>query len=126
MRLQPTTLYTKRLQTIVRTTIGLLTGTAGVADMLSAIVPKLNWNILLGTWPIDVHNSVHGLTVVVGFFLVMLSYGLMRGKSQAWLITIELLLLSALLHVLRGGSVLASVVALALTALLGGFSHYFQ
>lgn len=124
--LQSMNVHSKHLRTIVRTTIGLLTGAAGLADMLSAIVPKLNWNILLGTWPLDVHTSVHGLTVVVGFFLVMLSYGLMRGKSQAWLITIVLLLLSALLHVLRGGSVLASVVALVLTALLGGFSHYFQ
>ena len=31
----------------VRFVIGLATGLVGIADMLSAVVPKLNWDILL-------------------------------------------------------------------------------
>lgn len=103
---------------LVRLSIGLLTGVVGVADMLSAVVPRLGWNILLGTWPVDIRFGVHQLTVVTGFFLVMLSYGLIRGKRHAWCITVALLLLSALLHILRGGSVLATLVAVLLVALL--------
>src|SRR5215471_759154 len=103
---------------IVRLTIGLATGLMGVADMLSAVVPKLNWDVLLGVWPIVASHSAQKLTVVVGFFLVMLSYGLIRGKHQAWNITLVLLILSFFLHILRGGSVLAILTALALTIML--------
>ena len=111
---------------IVRYAIGLATGLAGIVDMLSAIVSRLNWNILLGAWPIVVHHEVQRLTVVVGFFLVILSYGLIRGKHQAWTITLALLILSFFLHILRGGSILATLVALALTLLLAVLHSYFR
>ena len=113
---------------IVRLAIGLATGLVGLADMLSAVVPKLNWDILSGVWPIVVYHGAQKLTVVVGFFLVMLSYGLIRGKYQAWNITIVLLILSFFLHILRRGSVpvLAALTALALTILLSLLFRYFQ
>src|SRR5258708_9392570 len=111
---------------IVRYAIGLATWLAGIADMLSAIVSRLNWNILLGAWPIVVHHGVQRLTVVVGFFLVILSYGLIRGKHQAWTITLALLILSCFLHILRGGSILVTLVALALTLLLAILHSYFR
>lgn len=118
--------YSDQVRIIVRFIIGLATGLVGVADMLSAIVPRLNWDILLGAWPIVSHHGVQKLTVVVGFFLVMLSYGLIRGKYQAWSITLVLLILSFFLHILRGGSVLATLVALALTILLSVLYRYFR
>ncbi len=111
---------------VVRYALGLATGLVGVADMLSAIVPRLNWDILLSAWPIVVHSGVQKLTVVVGFFLVMLSYGLIRGKRQAWTITLALLILSFFLYILRGGSVLATLVALVLTFFLAVLHRYFR
>jgi phosphatidylglycerol lysyltransferase len=111
---------------IVRLAVGLATGLVGIADMLSAIVPKLNWDILLGVWPIVAHHNAQKLTVVVGFFLVMLSYGLIRGKYQAWNIALVLLILSFFLHILRGGSVLATLTALALIIVLSLLFRYFQ
>jgi phosphatidylglycerol lysyltransferase len=116
-----------RIRSLTRQVIGLIICIVGLADMLSAIVPKLNWDILLGAWPIAVHSSkAQTLTVVVGFFLIMLSYGLARGKKHAWCITLVLLLLSAFLHVLRSGSVLATVVALLLTVLLTTLASFFR
>ncbi len=112
---------------IVRSLIGLITGMVGVADMLSAIVPKLNWSILLGAWPILNHRvPAQIFTVVIGFFLVVLSYGLARGKRHAWRITQVLLLLSAILHIRRSGSILATIVALLLIVLLYVLSRFFQ
>ena len=111
-------MYSTILATRTRFLIGLATGLTGFADMASAIVPKLNWNMLLGTWPVDVHYGAAKLTVVVGFFLLMLSSGLMRGKRQAWNTTLLLLLLSAFLHILRGGSILSSIIAFVLAMLL--------
>jgi len=112
---------------MIRTTVGLIICMVGIADMLSAIVPKLNWDILLGAWPIVPHRiQAQTLTVVVGFLLIMLSYGLARGKKHAWCVTVVLLVFSSLLHVLRSGSVLATVVALLLTLLLGTLASFFR
>src|SRR5205807_3337251 len=112
---------------IIRYSIGLITGLVGIGDMLSAIVPKLNWNIPLGAWPILDHRvPAQTFTVVVGFFLIMLSYGLARGKQHAWLITLVLLILSALLHVRRSGSILATLIALALAILLAILANFFH
>src|SRR5262245_4397171 len=98
-------IQSRRIRHIVRYLIGLITGLVGLADMLSAIVPHLDWSILLGAWPIVAHREhAQIFIVVVGFFLIMLSYGLMRGKRHAWCITLVLLLLSAVLHIRRSGS----------------------
>ncbi len=119
--------HTRRMRNIIRYTIGLLTGLVGLADMLSAIVPRMNWSILLGAWPIITHRAnAQIFTVVVGFFLIMLSYGLAKGKLHAWRITLVLLLLSAVLHVQRSGSVLATLVALLLALALGALAQFFQ
>ena len=115
-----------KARTPVRFIIGLATGLVGIADMLSAIVPKLNWDILLGSYTSDFPQGPQKLTVVVGFFLIMLSYGLMRGKKQAWAITIALLILSFFLHIKRGGSVLASIIAIALLVLLLLLMRFFR
>src|SRR5260370_30284974 len=83
-------------------------------------------NTLLGTWPVPHQSHAQIFVVVVGFFLIMLSYGLARGKKHAWHITLVLLLLSAVLHIQRGGSVLATAVALLLAVamyLLALFFH---
>ncbi len=119
--------HTDPIRHIIRYLIGLITGLVGIGDMLSAIVPKLNWDIPLGAWPIVNHRvPAQTFTVVVGFFLIMLSYGLARGEHHAWLITVLLLILSALLHIRRSGSVLATVVALLLVILLSILVRFFQ
>jgi phosphatidylglycerol lysyltransferase len=121
---------TDYLRHAVRYSIGCVIGLEGIADMASTIAPKNAWIMQLGGWPAAMHRTqIHAqnLTVVVGFFLIMLSYGLMRGKRHAWLITMILLLVSAVfLHVLRGGSVLTTVIALMLAALLGVLYRLFQ
>jgi phosphatidylglycerol lysyltransferase len=118
--------FSENTRMVVRLAIGTTTGAVGIADMLSAIVPKLNWDILLGVWPFVAIHGAQRLTVVVGFFLVMLSFGLMRGKYQAWTITMLLLILSFFLHILRGGSLLATFAALSLTFVLALLFRYFQ
>src|SRR5579884_3441599 len=107
----------------IRTIFGLVTGLVGLGNMLAIILPKPTWDVLLGAWPVDTWHGVHKLLVVTGFFLVMLSYGLMRGKRQAWLATGILLLLSAFLYMLSGGLVLATVLTFVLVLLLVVFAR---
>ncbi|GAC1343378.1 MAG: hypothetical protein NVSMB27_03280 [Ktedonobacteraceae bacterium] len=118
--------YAYRAQTVIRYMIGLATGLTGVADMLSVIVPRLQWISIFGAWRLNPHHGIQSYTVVAGFFLIMLSYGLMRGKRQAWRITVALLLLSALQHLLRGGIMMTTLVALLLITILIVFARYFR
>ena len=124
--LKQSRLSSDKVSMLVRYAIGFATGLVGVADMLSVIVPRLNWDILQGAWPIVVYHGAQKFTVAVGFFLVMLSYGLIRGKRQAWMITLTLLILSFFLHIPRRGSVLAMLVALALALFLAVLYRYFR
>ena len=110
----------------IRPILGILTGLAGLANMLVYLLPKPSWDVLLGAWPTDIHHGVHNLLVVVGFFLVMISYGIARGKRQAWLAATLLLLLSALLYTLGGGPIFASIVMLSLVFMLVCFDQHFR
>lgn len=115
---------------IVRYILAFVTGLVGVSDMLSGFMPKLSWLLQLWSWPMMLSRTqlrAQMLTVAVGFFLIMLSYGLSRGKRQAWGMTIALLLISAIfLHVLRGGSILATIIALALALLIACSARFFR
>ena len=115
-----------RLRKIVRLIIVLATGLTGLANMLFVILPRPDWGMMLGAWPLDALHGLYKLTVVVGFFLLMLSYGLARGKRGAWRVAIVLLLLSAFLHILSGGQVLPTIGTGALLALLAVCARCFQ
>jgi phosphatidylglycerol lysyltransferase len=129
--MQTKALYTKeahvyRSRKAIRLTVALATGLTGIANMLFAIIPRIDWSMLLGAWPLDTHYGLYKLTIVIGFFLLMLSYGLARGKRGVWRVAIILLLLSASLHILSGGQVLPTVGTGALVALLAVCSRCFQ
>src|SRR5205823_1911599 len=66
------------------------------------------------------------LVVTSGFFLIMLSYGIIRGKRQAWTIAVVLLLLTAFLYILNGGPVLTTIITLGLAVLLVALRHFFR
>lgn len=110
----------------IRSFLGLITGLVGLANMLAVILPKPSWDALLGQWPVDAHYGVHKVLVVIGFFLVMLSYGMMRGKRQAWVATTILLLLSSFLYILSGGLVLATALTIVLVLVLIVCARHFR
>src|SRR5260221_14629860 len=92
----------------IRSILGLMTGLTGLAIMLIVILPRPSWDVLLGEWPVDTHYGVHKLLVVLGFFLVMFSYGMTRRKLLAWGARAILLLLSAVLYMFSRGPVFAT------------------
>src|SRR5260370_25976512 len=71
-------------QKFIRTIMALATGLVGSPNMLSAILPRPNWDMLLGAWPLDLHHGAYTLIVIVGFFLISSSNGLPPGTQQAW------------------------------------------
>ena len=129
--MQTETVYAERTsayrsRNIIRPIMGLATGLAGLANMLSVLVPRPNWDMLLGAWPVDIHHGVHKLIVVVGFFLLLLSYGLLRGKYGAWCLTVLLLLLSSVFHILSGGQILGTILTGVFIMLLAACFRSFQ
>ncbi|HEY6543127.1 MAG TPA: phosphatidylglycerol lysyltransferase domain-containing protein [Ktedonobacteraceae bacterium] len=129
--MQTKTLYANqasvyRSRRIIRLILALVVGLTGIANMLFVIIPSIDWSMLLGAWPVDTHHGLYKLTVIIGFFLLMLARGLVRGKRGAWRVAIILLLMSALLHVLSGGQVLPTAGTGALTVLLVVCSRCFQ
>lgn len=117
---------TRQRRVVIRFLFGFLVGLTGITNMLSAIVPKVNWDMFFGMWPADVHYGVHKLIVVCGFFLLMLCYGLIRGKRQAWYISTLMLLFVAFLTVLSGSSIVATLLIGMLGILLLFFAAVFR
>jgi phosphatidylglycerol lysyltransferase len=114
----------------VRSLIALFTGLVGLGDMLTSLFPRFHWDMSQYIWPVVSHAQrlhAQSLTVVIGFFLIMLSYGLARGKRHAWFITLLLSLLSAsLLPTMRSHTILVTVGALLVVILLAIFAPFFQ
>lgn len=117
---------TRYLRRIMRSIASLIICLIGVQDMTSTLLPHHGWQFMMQPWPL-MERQVHAqtFTVVVGFFLIMLSYGLARGKQQAWLITIILLVFSAFLHIRRGAPS-AAIIALAIALALSLLRSIFQ
>lgn len=89
---------------IWRRVIALLVGLMGLANIVSSLVVRVaeRERLLHMILPLEVtHGTRHG-AVVAGLALLALSRGLWRGKRWPWGLTIAVLLLSALLHLLKG------------------------
>ncbi len=115
-----------RSRRIIRLILASATALTGIANMLFVIIPRIDWSMLLGAWPLDMHHGLYKLTVIIGFFLLMLSRGLARGKRGAWRVAIILLLMSILAHVLSGGQVLPTAGTGTLVILVVACSRCFQ
>ena len=112
-------------QRIVRSLIGLTTALIGGANMFSMIIPYSDVSPV--PWSFLPHkSSATTVTIVLGFFLITLSYGLVRGKKHAWLMTMVLLLLSTIVDMMHRHSMLEAAVTLLLTGVLCLASRFFQ
>jgi phosphatidylglycerol lysyltransferase len=76
----------------------------GITNISSALlVHQIIRNRVLHTLlPIEVISAGRSLTMIAGFSLLIVAWGLMRGKRVAWMLTLGLLGASALLHMIKG------------------------
>lgn len=82
----------------------LLTAAMGVVNVISAMMPAVRERLrLLEQFsPLEVTRGSRLATVLAGFALLLLSSNLWRRKQAAWLLTIAVLVASALSHLLKG------------------------
>lgn len=85
-------------QRVIRRLMAVATALIGLTNMISTLSLRPVWHLLLDAWGLDMHRSMNRLIILSGFFLLMLSPALARGKQGAWLVALLLLFLSLAFH----------------------------
>ena len=93
---------------------------AGVVDLLDAVTPPLRYrlHLLLQVLPLGVTEAAGALVALSGLALIALGRGVLRGQRRAWRISVVLLAGSVLLHLVAGGDIEETLLAVAVLALL--------
>ncbi len=81
--------------------------------------------ILMNFFSIDFLNYSRTLTILAGFLLITLSFGISSRKISAWYLTIFTLTLSFILHIFKGLDIEEASFALLLLSLLFLYRHQF-
>src|SRR5205807_2627691 len=93
-----------RLLRGVPTALALAVMGLGVVNVISGLTPERAGRLraLTGVVPVSVERAASAATVVAGLLLLMLGLGLRRRKRRAWRGAVALLVLSTVLHVVKG------------------------
>src|SRR6476661_9479111 len=90
-----------------------LTGVVRIINLLSAVTPSLpdrrHW--LEPFFPFPVRAGGHFFAAVIGFMLLTLPTNLLRRKRIAWLLTVGLLIVSIVIHLVKGLDVEESLLS---------------
>jgi len=81
-----------------------LTALMGIVNLLSAVTPSLmsRFDILEKYLPLMISRGGHLTAALGGFALMSLSIGLWRRKRNAWILTLAVLVISAVSHLVKG------------------------
>lgn len=95
-------------------------GVAGLLDIVSALTPPLAGRIHVVTRlvPLAVPETAAALVALGGVALLALARGVRRGQRHAWAVACVLIAGTVALHVLKGGDLDESAVAVAILAFL--------
>jgi phosphatidylglycerol lysyltransferase len=98
--------------------VALLTGAMGVINVLSAVTPTMQSRLLRlsSISPLGVRHGGRLTATLAGFALIMLASNLWRRKRVAWLMTVIILVISAVSHLIKGLDIEVAVLALGLAA----------
>jgi lysyl-tRNA synthetase class 2 len=101
-------------------TAGWLSLLIGLADVVSAVIPRLQLvhrlNRITPFVPGVLTNVTFTADVIIGLLLLMLSHGLRRRKQRAWQATCLLLAFSVLIHLVHAPYLAPGVVSAILLA----------
>ncbi len=113
-------LHTQRRQRSIRRWASGLLVIDGLINVAATASPPLRVRLhaVLTVLPLGVAQSAAVLTAVAGITMIMLARGVRRGQRRAWFLALIALGLTVVAHLARGGSLLASGVAAALTIFL--------
>jgi lysyl-tRNA synthetase, class II len=103
-------------------TIGWLCFWIGLADVLSAAIPRLHLehrlHRIVPFVPGFLTNVTTTADAIIGLLLLMLSHGLRRRKRRAWQAVCVLLLFSVVIHVVHAPYIVPGVISAIVLAML--------
>ena len=96
--------------------VAIFTGLMGVINVISAVTPRLHTRLVRLTEysPLGIQHGGRLAAVLSGFALLLLASNLWRRKRVAWLLTVLVLMISALSHLLKGPDFEEAFLAIAL------------
>lgn len=104
-----------------------LTAAVGFMNIVSALYPAIpaRMELLRDLLPLNCVRGTQTLTVLAGFFLILLAAGLRKRRHRAFQVTVTVLLLSAILNLAKGldfeEASIATSLALFLVAIRSAF-----
>lgn len=104
----------------IRTFLALATALAGLMNIISALFPAFHWRYLLlrDMVPVHIINDSDVATVLLGILLILLADGLAKRHRRAMLLTLGILIISAVFHLTKGLDYEESLICLGLASLL--------
>lgn len=101
---------------------------AGVIDLLDSVTPPLRArvHVLLQFLPLRATVAAGALVALAGLALIALGRGILRGQRRAWRVSVVLLAGTLVLHIIAGGDIEESFLALVVLAVLVTNRHDFQ
>jgi phosphatidylglycerol lysyltransferase len=112
--------FRRNLESIIVQVVALLTAAMGIVNVISAVRPSLpeRLRLLAEYSPLMIGRGGHLTSALAGFALLLLSRSLWHRKQMGWLLAVGTLLVSAVVHLLKGldyeEASLAGLLALAL------------
>jgi len=105
-----------------------LVAAAGILDIASAATPELAERLRMveAIAPDVVPGLASALIVPTGLALIVLARGLRRRRRRAWQLTVALVLVSAVLHILKGLDYEEAMINIALALALVARRHDFD
>jgi len=121
-------LSAQRRRRSVRRWAGGLIFLDGLVNVVVTMSPPLRSRLhtVLSVLPLSVAQFSAALTAVAGVVMIMMARGIRRGQRRAWFLITAALALTIVAHLARGGSVVGSLLALAILALLVIEREHFQ
>lgn len=117
----------RRQRTVRRWASGLLF-LDGFVNVIVTATPPLRSRLheVQTFFPLGVAQSAAAFTAVAGIAMIMMARGIRRGQRRAWFVACAVLAVTVFAHVLRGGTFVASLIALTILTLLIVERRYFQ
>jgi phosphatidylglycerol lysyltransferase len=100
----------------------------GLVNLVSATFPALMDRLALleRILPLEVRRGGHLTAALAGFALLVLANSLLRRKRVAWLMTMVILLVSAVSHLIKGLDYEEASLAITLAVILLANRHHFH
>jgi phosphatidylglycerol lysyltransferase len=121
-------LFRSRWDVVSVRLVAVLTAAMGIINVLSSTMPAMKERLTLleQLSPLEVARGGRLTTVLAGFALLLLSSNLWRRKQVAWLLTLAVLITSAVSHMLKGLDYEEATIAFLLAIFIFSLRSHFH